>query len=260
MKTGSDRNREMASSLSRQAKYRELLERVLQLADEIRALLQDENTNEMMGSRLSDESDPGRLHVGFTGTRSPSIIRDERRAFLPYGSAENDEKAMMWQQSGIEPTSLTSISGSSGALRPQQLDVLKPNPASQLLSDYSRALYNREEIDSFWERYRPKTLDVSNAADRMVNPQSEPTFLLDRGPFLAIEAGGQNYDIVPDFECTINTSRYEAGGFGYVFECEGYTPGKLHRIHSLIQPARFSLLNGKWILIHKGSVTLLEKS
>ncbi len=134
------------------------------------------------------------------------------------------------------------------------------SPKDEIDRIYNEAIFDPEKQSNFRLKYKPESMDVSNAMDRRADPSLEPTFEdIDRGNYLAvcIDESRKLYAVYPRFDVPLEPSSYGAGAMGKVFECRNYEEGHDFVIVEVKKSATFEKRAGnRWGKIRQGVLEL----
>jgi hypothetical protein len=138
----------------------------------------------------------------------------------------------------------------------QSTTPVAPGPkATNPAGEYNRALAEEHLRAEFHRAYPGGFLGVTNGEQRARRPGTPPEFgPIDRGDFyaFAVPASAELYHVVPRFGRTLTQARLEDGGWGHIFDCQSWTPGRGTRPLAVLQPALFDCLGGRWTLKRRG--------
>lgn len=132
-------------------------------------------------------------------------------------------------------------------------------PHEQIIQLYNRGVDDRVARDKFRDEYLITRLGNNKAVEQRLGKAASPEFRkLDNGNFLAIPSAGGSFYVLPWFDTTLNSSAYNEGGFGYVFDCPNYNPEMAYTVVRVKRPAVFQYDGDNWTRTEKGELILQQ--
>lgn len=132
-------------------------------------------------------------------------------------------------------------------------------PYEQIIQLYNRGVNDRAARDKFRDEYLITRLGNNKAVEQRLGEVASPEFRkLDNGNFLAISAADGSFYVLPWFDTTLNSSAYNEGGFGYVFDCPDYNPEMAYTVVRVKRPAIFQRDGDNWTRTEKGELILQQ--
>lgn len=176
-------------------------------------------------------------------TRPPVVSRDEHQHLeVTEPPAPLQEKIELSNRSDFD----------RDVERPSSRDI-----SYEIADLYNRAAADRSARDTFRASFSVVRIGNIQAIAQRVGSSSDPKFReLDNGNFLAVEVGEGRFLVVPQFDTSIDASAFNEGGFGFAFDCSGYSPELVFTRFQLVRPAVFCYENSEWLKIDQGKLIL----
>ena len=196
------------------------------------------------------------IEVLKTNPRSTPKKVKENKPKITIGNKRNDENIISNDiSSSFEQLPFSSVGETESYSYAPRLDFQEPS--AQITQLYNRGVDDRSDRDLFREKYAMTRLGNNKAVELRLGEVIEPEFReLDNGNFLAVSGDDGLFYVLPRFDTTLNSSAFNEGGFGYVFNCPDYNPDLAYTIVRVKRTSIFRRDGDNWTRIEKGELIL----